>query len=727
MTLRAGLALELVTVAVALAVALVVIVWRPQASFVVAPPPATAAPATVQPVPQPVEQAPLEGEGRREASRPHIEGGEGLEADEQEDASLGTLRVLVRSEETAKPLGGVRLFLVPAGDDHWSTTHVEGARGKPGEGPVTGADGLVEFEVPLGQAYDLKARRGQVYDEASDVVPAFTAPETREIVLELPTVHGLPFVGRVVASETDEPVPGASVSIAGGFIEVSTDADGYFEAVVPPGRELHAEVEAPGYGPAIIEVGRGHEVLADALVIRLSLSARLDVLVLARDGAVLEGVEVRLSTESYHLTQQNSPLWFLGDLEWSCSTAADGRCSVTELPAFVPLKVRYEKDRVFRRTEADPIWLAPGEAREIVLRIGSGATITGQLIDETGHLMDESRQDAAGVELWLTPAETGTPHYFREFGDNPAARTKTNPSGQFEFADVADGTWWVGPSPESPFVPRAEFVDVIDGVVDRRVLLELTRGLFIKGGVVDRAGAPIEGACAFVSSEKEQVWLSGDTDAVGRFTIGPLARGTFLVQAMGTFIGYVDSEPISVQAGDEDLLIELHPGGVLRGTLVEGAELKNGRVILTAAGNAEPWWSGWKLTWTDETGAFLFQGLEPGLYHVAASTDGEGFAMQRDVAVAPGSEAPGVVLEAEPGARLLVRYEGSQRFANFRAKLGEVVVAGDGIERGASSTQVVPAGTLRVECQWPGLESPEVHEVTLAVGEEKKLVFGKPE
>jgi hypothetical protein len=313
----------------------------------------------------------------------------------------------------------------------------------------------------------------------------------------------------------------------------------------------------------------------------------------------------------------------------------------------------------------------------------------------------------------------------REIGDDPAARTKTNPSGQFEFADVADGTWWVGPSPQSPFVPRAGVVDVVDGVVGRRVLLELTRGLFIQGGVIDRAGAPIEGVFVAVSSEQEQVWLSDDTDAGGRFTIGPLARGTFLVHAMGTFNGYVDSEPISVQAGGEDLSIELHPGGVLRGTLVEGAELKNGRVILTAVGNAQPWSSGWQMAWTDETGAFLFQGLEPGLYHVAASTDGEGFALQRDVAVALGSEAPGVVLQAEPGARLLVRYEGSQRFANFRAKLGEVVVAGDGIERGAMSTHVVPAGTIRVECSWPGLESPEVHEVSLAVGEERELVFGK--
>lgn len=289
----------------------------------------------------PLEAAPPEHEGRSVADAGEI--GAPGEPEVDATAAFGTLRVYVRSRDTGEALARVRLFLAPAGEDSWMYEPVDSARGRPGVGPLSGADGLVEFEMPLEQAYVLKAQRGIFVDEAEDVsVLPFALSETREIVLELRTVYDRPFLGRVVTFGREEPIHGASISIAEGFLKAHTDADGYFETRVPSSYRLHAEAKAPGYAAAIFDVSGEHESREDARVVRLQGAARLDVLVLARDGAPLEGVRVRGSTDVHHVAQCTLGYGCLhgGPFRWSSRTGAAGRCSLTDGPSGRPRVLR---------------------------------------------------------------------------------------------------------------------------------------------------------------------------------------------------------------------------------------------------------------------------------------------------------------------------------------------------------------------------------------------------
>src|SRR5688572_26222979 len=108
MTLRTGLALGLVVAAVAVSL----LAWRSQSS-----PPVVASPevlpgalaAVDPPVVLALEDAGIEGAGRREAIEGADESSEFIEAAEPEPAAFGTLRVTVRSRDTGEPLEDVRL------------------------------------------------------------------------------------------------------------------------------------------------------------------------------------------------------------------------------------------------------------------------------------------------------------------------------------------------------------------------------------------------------------------------------------------------------------------------------------------------------------------------------------------------------------------------------------------------------------------------------------------
>ena len=668
--------------------------------------------------------APLDGARPEGGERRSIAAESGsIETEERPDGSSGTLRVLVRSRDRGEPVGDVRLFLVPTGPGGSGSTHVDGAKARLGESPVTGADGLAELEVEPGQRYILKALpHGFSYEGVMDVrIKALAPGETREIALELPALDDLLFVGRVVAADTDQPLAGASVTVnacnLSGRNQTTADADGYFEARVPSAGAYYAMAETPGFARGIAGIVRGHGSRAEALVFRLHRSAQLGVLVLARDGTPLERVQVQLNTDPNNVNQSSSPgdRVRIGNLVWGSLTGADGRCTVRELPPFVPLEVACWQEGGMRNEKGDPLHLDPGEVREAVFRIGTGATIAGLI---------EGSEGSEGIRIWLVRAEAGVrPGYLVEY-EMKAAETVTAAGGGFEFADVPDGTWLVGVAPGGPYPSLTEIVEVVDGIPDGRVYLGGSRGLHIEGRVVDPAGAPIEGASVVVTAQGAPGSLGDGTDENGAFSVGPLEPGLFSVYASGEMVGYMDSGVILANAGDRGILLQLSVAGSLRGRLVSeatGAPVE-GHVTVSLVQRNGPWST--SATWTDELGEFDFDGLEPGLYQVVASTEEGECAFEEGVAVVASSQAAEILLEARPGARLLVRYAGSQPYVHFRAELDGTIVAADRIQTGSQFRSTVPAGTIRVECYWPEREAPEVHEFALAAGEEKELVLG---
>jgi hypothetical protein len=227
----------------------------------------------------------------------------------------------------------------------------------------------------------------------------------------------------------------------------------------------------------------------------------------------------------------------------------------------------------------------------------------------------------------------------------------------------------------------------------------------------------------FLLGEEGQL-LSGlnePTDDAGAFSVGPVARGSYFLSAMAS--GRVRSGSIGVEAGDRSVVVQLEPGGSIRGTLVEGASgtAAAGEVLVVDAG-AERW-----PAWTRDGGRFEVDGLPAGVYHVSAATEGRGFALETNVAVAVGAAPSEVLLRAWPGAVLHLRYAGDRPYSEFQALVGDVVVSSGSVKRDDRASRVVPAGSLRVECSWEGCAEPEIHELTLAVGEERELVFGGEE
>lgn len=184
---------------------------------------------------------------------------------------VGTLVAFLRTKEAGISIQGEHLFLVPKGATQWTSLHVEGSKGKPGESPQTDANGRAEFELPLGVEYTLDVwARGSEFGPAQLDIAAMNRPETVEVVLQVPTAHDLRFVGRVLAAETRKPLLQAKVSIMDPrsdpsddeespseqrpLVDAQADTEGYFDLLLPSWQEVHAQVTAPGYSTVLLEI-----------------------------------------------------------------------------------------------------------------------------------------------------------------------------------------------------------------------------------------------------------------------------------------------------------------------------------------------------------------------------------------------------------------------------------------------------------------------------------------
>ena len=348
---------------------------------------------------------------------------------------------------------------------------------------------------------------------------------TRSIALGAPATRDPLFVCRVVSRLDGQPLPTAVVSLRGhqrssspGKLEppwIPVDSAGYFETPLASGDRLHAQIRAPGFGPALIWLGQSHSSRSRALEVRLDRAATVDALVL-EDGMPVSDVHVVLRTPSHFLVQGGlSPVDpSTAYLVWEATTGADGRCSIEDLAPDTPVEVRYERSGAFARHESQAMVLRAGERRPLVLRVGAGTGISGQLLD---------RENPAGPfgAVWLKPAEAAVPRYFDQHDSNNVTIAPADSAGHFEFRDVAPGTWWVGPAPDGPFAARAVAVKVGPGTANRELLLEVYRGLHIRGTVLGIDGVGVANVPVRVSAEGEQIWIAEPNGRTGPGCVRP--------------------------------------------------------------------------------------------------------------------------------------------------------------------------------------------------------------
>jgi protocatechuate 3,4-dioxygenase beta subunit len=658
--------------------------------------------------------------------------------------SAATLRVLAVDIKTRAPLAGVRITIHPNAPGH-SSKFIEGSTGTLDESPITGADGRAEFELPTGIELSLNARgEDDTVGSNGESIAPLLAGEQRELTIELPSGNDLRYFGRVLSREDKRPVVGAKVTLVRGeqgwaqstggqstrsatstaLAEQRTDADGRFALSLPSWRSSDIRVAAQGFALIVVQGGEDHDTLETENVVYLSRSASLTARLVDAVGISVTNGDVRLWTEAYHLGVAHHGEVYLPaveDPEWNAATDSSGTCSFPELPPDVPLHVELTRDGEKAKRDLPPLSLSPGDAREVVWTIGSGALLEGTVVDQRGQIV----RDRA---IWLQRADVDTPRFFQPFhSGEEIEETKTDAEGRFAFRDVRHGRWWVGPAAErgsqrdvgeAAIAPLAEVIEIPEGATRQEISLQVSRGIYIRGRVVDPAGAAVPQTFLRATADFATWLLMARTGENGTFTLGPLAPGLYSLIASGR--PHADSEKVEARAGDDDVVVQLRAGGIMSGTVVDSATGRGGAAKLTFAIQGAS--AGARAVDTDAEGAFRMEGLTPGIYDVAACSSGKRAGLLRGVSVLAGAETPSVVVTVVPGAVLRMKYAGADHAIGYRVLDAETVVAWDGIVSGDSKEIVVPAGRLVIESRsrsgWTDTKTVE-----LSVGQELEIVL----
>jgi hypothetical protein len=264
---------------------------------------------------------------------------------------------------------------------------------------------------------------------------------------------------------------------------------------------------------------------------------------------------------------------------WICAATDElGEVRFVGLPPDVAFEVTLRPRRGPRLrpwSDPKPLKLEAGEERKQEWQLGGGATVRGRARDQHG-------QAVAKRDLVLTqkPGGRGEVSAARVYLDGNetvrlALATVTDDEGRFEFDDVAEGSWWLGPAcpvagpnlrlDRQAVAAVAQRIEISAGAATVDVDLAFHSGLVAGGKIVDTAGQPIR---AIVRAHARDAGFegvvatwSGDD---GIFRLGPLEPGTFSFVAENLF-GGTNSAPLEVTLDTprDDLRLELSAGAIL--------------------------------------------------------------------------------------------------------------------------------------------------------------------
>ncbi len=662
------------------------------------------------------------------------------------------LRVHLLNKEGRLPLKGKRLAALAMED------RTDEERGRHSGNPrrlapvqTTGEDGCAIFEIPPDTACTIFNLSLEL-DFKECNVAALEQGEQRELEILVRTLGDLTLFGRLVDAKN-------SRAIAGGMLEVQRDSasnysdfdergefdgrpspvvegppisagvDGRFQVQLKSWvRQRFVSATAPGYSRTWFAFESGHTDSSLPLEVRMTRSASVLATVKDEAGAPIAGVRLDFSTSADQIQQasQSDRMYLNSDAHWRAVTDENGKASVLDLPTNVPLKLVLRRTGFEPREEPNPITLEPRERRKLEIRWGSGGTLKGQVLNADGSSLAQQR-------IWrmASRSQHREPFFFSSF-EKPAAVTKTDEQGRFQFSDVPIGAWCVGVAPENFYDETASGIPALAQTIEVKasgevVELELRvqARLFITGKVLDPSGAPAANCSIFAWVENTRLICDAETNESGEFRLGPLTQGLWKLHASMFYEQAAPALPVDVEAGSDGVVLQLRVGASVAGKVVDAATLEplDCDVNLSSSDDDKQPWSGRPTT----HGNFKFDSLLAGNYWICARDVGGRIGVSAAFKLAEGEVLEDLEIRMRPGAKLKLRLKGGAPYFDYTILVGGSPLLYNQVAKGIAQVEVVPAEKLEVRWSNPESKIAKTQTIQLLVGETKELVWdGKP-
>lgn len=566
-------------------------------------------------------------------------------------------------------------------------------------------------------------------------VPALAARETRDVVVPLECSVSL-VRGSVLAEDDRSPIAGANVRVQRRGVRVyrarktpvtvaSTiaRADGSFELRVHPGETDRIEVSAPGFATKISSVPNAEQAENAELTILVRRAARLDVHVTDERAEPREPLMVEI------LGNANDGERSLDDLTarvrggtaqlWRAHVDAEGRAQFDDLRPGTGLALTITCAEAELWKERDPLVLAPGETRELHVRIRGVDALRCRVTDPRGAPVEDQ-------EVWLVRATAEQAPLFVRGFQQPAAKQATDATGTCAFAAIAPGLWWVGPAPRDGFTaPKdavaglAQTVEIADASRTIEVELAVFRDLLIRGEARDASGQRLNGGHVTARVIAEKTMLLESIEHDGTFVVGPLIPGDHALVAHGPGFGSASDEVV-VAAGTDGVRLTLLAGGAIAGRCIDA--LTRGPVEASVRLQESGTRPRNGVSVDAFRTSFHFDGVMPAAYDVIARSADGGIGVRKAALVRSERTTEDVVVELVRSGTLRVKLEHGAG-THVQAWCDGVQIASGALDPGVDVVASLPPGRATVMIG-SGVDMTE-HAVDIVAGVERTLAVSR--
>lgn len=374
---------------------------------------------------------------------------------------------------------------------------------------------------------------------------------------------------------------------------------------------------------------------ADAIVLELEPASRVSGVVLDEDESPVPGASVMLTKS----TIGPGGRAFFSGMGGSGETDSEGR--------FVIENVRPDTwtlgagGRGFLSTTRPAVEVPRGEdVEDLELTLSRGARLAGLVLEPDGS-------PAGDASVSIADREEGGVGAWMSFGGRAA---RTDAEGRFVLEGLDMGDQSVRAShADYPSLTR----DVEIGEGSNSITLTFDAGLSVSGRVVDRGGAPVAGANAYLRPAGSG-WRAGraETGPDGSFVIEGMKPGEY--EASASASGYSSPEEtqrVTLVEGQAPAPLELvlSESAVIRGRVI-GLESRDYADVRVSAASSEGRWG--SSSGVDFEGAFLLEGVGPGTWTVQGRMSEGGRVANAEVTLSEGALEASVDLDFGAGLTL---------------------------------------------------------------------------